>query len=82
MIKISMDQYYILGNHGVKCDENRIAFDPSTHIQSSLEIYDYASKWLKNISILMKFSINVYFVNLNHVVKFCYGRSIILLGAK
>ena len=54
-----------------------IAFDPSPHIKSPLEINVYCYKWLKNIGIMMKFDMNVYFVNLKHIAKFCYGWSII-----
>ena len=43
---------------------------------SLLEIQVYANKWFKNIGIVMKFGKNVYFVNLNHITKFCYGRPI------
>ena len=63
--------------HGVKFGENRITFYRSPHIRSYLAIHVYAYKRLKNIGIVMKFSMNMYFVNLNHIAKFCYGQSII-----
>ena len=40
-------------------------FDPSQRL------------WLKNIGIVMKFCMNEHCLNLNHITKFCYGRSII-----
>ena len=76
-----MDQFCIR-NHGVKFGENRITFDPTPHIKSPLEIHVCAYKWLKNIGIVMEFGMNVYFVNLNHVTKYCYGRSIIAPWSK
>ena len=82
MIKFSIDQFCVLGNHGVKFGENRITFDPSPHIKSPFKIHVYAYKGLKNIGIVMKFGINVYYVNLNHITKFCYGRSIIAPRSK
>ena len=63
MIKFSIDQFGILRNHG----ENWITFDPCPHIKSPLQIHVYAYKWLKNIGIVVNFSMNVYFVNLNHI---------------
>ena len=72
-----MDQFCVLRNHGVKFGKNRITFDPSPHIKSPLEIHFYAYNWLKHIGIMMKFGMNMYFINLNHIAKFCYGRSII-----
>ena len=77
MIKFCLDQSYVPRNHGVKFGENRITFDRSPHKKSPLEIHVYAYKWFKNIGIMMKFNMNAYFVNLNHIAKFCYGRSII-----
>ena len=64
-------------NHGIKFGESRITFDPIPHIKSSLEIHVYACKSLKNIGIVMKLGMKVYFVNLNHIIKICYGRSLI-----
>ena len=72
-----MDQFCILRNHDVRFGENRITFDSCPHIKSPSQIHIYTYKWLKNIGIVMKFSMKVYFINLNHVTKFCYGRSII-----
>ena len=60
-----MDQLFLLKSHGVKFGEDRITFDPRPHIKFPLEIPVYAYKWLKNIHIVMKFGMNVYFVNLN-----------------
>ena len=59
----------------VKFIENRIIFDPCLHIKPPLDIQVYAYKWLTNISIVMKFGMNVYFVNLHMFTKFCNGRS-------
>ena len=73
-----MDQFCVLRNYGVEFGENRIAFDPSPHIKFTLEIHVYFYKLLKNIGIVMKFGMNVYSVNVNHTIKFCYGRSIII----
>ena len=67
MIEFSVDQFYILRNYGVKFGENRITFDPSPHIKSPLETHGYAYKWLKNIGVMMKFDMSVYFGNLNHI---------------
>ena len=64
-------------NIDVKFVENRIKFDSSPNRKSPLEIHVYAYKWLKNVGIVMKFGIDVYFVNLNHIAKFCYDQSII-----
>ena len=50
--------------------------------KSILEIHVYAYKGLKNISIMMKFAMKMYFVNLNHVTKFWYGLSIIDFKSK
>ena len=72
-----MDHLFSLRNHGVKFDKNQIAFDPSPYKKSPLEIHIYAYKLLKNIGIVKKFRMNVYFINLNHITKFCYNRSII-----
>ena len=72
-----MDQFCVLRNHGVQFSEKRITFDRSAHIKSALEIHVYAYKWLKNIGIMIKFVMKVYFVNLNHIAKFFYVRSII-----
>ena len=72
-----LDQFFILRNQGEKFVENRITFDPCPHIKSPLQIYVYAYKWLKNIGIVMISGINLYFVNLNHITKFCCGRFII-----
>ena len=72
-----MDQFYVLRNHGEKFAENRITFGSGPHRKSPLEIHVYAYKRLKNIGIMMRFGINVYFVNLNRIAKFCYGLSII-----
>ena len=72
-----MDQFCIVKNHGVKFDENRITFDPSPLIKPPLEIYIYAYKWLKNIGIMINIGMSTYFINLNHITKFCYGRLII-----
>ena len=66
-----MDQFYALRNHSAKFGENRVTFDSSPHIKSPLEIQVCAYKWLRNIGIVMKFGIYVYFVNLNHITKFC-----------
>ena len=68
-----MDQFCILKNHGVKFGAYRITFDSSPHLNSPLEIHVNSCKWLKKIGIVMQFSKNVYFVNLNHITKFCYG---------
>ena len=62
MIQFSMDQFGILRYCFVNFGENRIAFDPSPHIKSPLEIHVYSYKWLKNIGIVMKFCMNVYFL--------------------
>ena len=70
-----MDQFCVFGNHGVKFGLNWIPFDPSPLIKSPLETHVYAYKWLKNIGIAIKFGMNVYFVNINHVI--LYGWSII-----
>ena len=59
--------------------ENWITFDPSPHVKSPLEIQIYDYKRLKNIGILMKFSMDAYFVNLNYITELCYGRSLIAL---
>ena len=48
--------------------------DPSPHIKSPEEIYIYAYRYLKNIDIVTKVDMKTYFVNLNHITKFCYGR--------
>ena len=72
-----MNQCCVLRNHGVKFGINRITFDLSPHIKSPLEIHIYSYKRLKNIDIVTKFSMNVYFVNVNNIAKFCYSRSII-----
>ena len=72
-----MDQFFLLRNLGVKLGENRITFDASLHIKSPLQIHIYAYKWLKNIGIVKKFGMNVHFINLNHIIKLCYGRFII-----
>ena len=77
MLNFCMDQFCALRNNGVQFGENRITFDRRPHIKSPLEIHVYDYKWLKNIGIVMKFGVNVYFVNLSHITKFCYGRSII-----
>ena len=77
MMKFNMDKFSVLRNHNAKFGENRITFDRSPHIKSPLEIHVYAYKWLKHIVIVMKFGMTIYFVNLNHIAKFCYGRSII-----
>ena len=77
-----MPKFCILRNYAVKFGENRITFVRSPHIKSPLEIHVYAYKWLKGIGIVMKFSMNVNFVNLNHITKFRYGRSIIALMFK
>ena len=69
-----MDQRCVLGNHGVKFGENWITLDH--YIKSPLEIYVYSYKWVKNIGIVMKFGMNVYFVYLNHITKFFYGRKL------
>ena len=74
-----MDELCILSNDGVKFSENHTTFDPITHIKFPLEIQVCAFKWLKMIGIVMKFSMNVYLVNPNHIKKFFYGRSIIAL---
>ena len=65
MKKFSMNQFCVLRKSYVKFGKNRITFDPSLHIKSLLEIHVYAYKWLKNIDIVMKFGMKVYFVNLN-----------------
>ena len=77
-----MDKFCVLRSHGVKFGENRITFDRSAHINSPLEIHVYAYKWLHNIGNVMKFGMKMYFVNLNYIAKFCYGRSIIALRFK
>ena len=82
MLKFSMDQFCILRNHGVIFNENQITFNPCPRITSPLHIHVYAYKCLKNIGIVMKFSMNVYFVNLNHITKICYGRFIIVATFK
>ena len=82
MIKFSTDQFYVQGNHSAKFDQNRITFDPSPHIKFPLEINVYTYKWLKNIGIVMKYGVNVCFVNLNHIAKFGYGRFIITPRSK
>ena len=60
-----MDKFCVPGNHGVKFGENRITFDPSPCIKSPLEIHVNAYKWLKTS--VMKFNMNVYFINLVEV---------------
>ena len=65
-----MDKLCVLRNHGVKFVENWITFDRSPHIKTPLEIHVCDYKWLRNIGIVMKFG-----MNLNHIAKFCYGRS-------
>ena len=45
-------------------------FDPSPHIKSPLGIHFYAYKRLENIAIVMKFHVNVYFVNLKHIINY------------
>ena len=77
-----MDKFCILRNHGLKFGENWTAFISSPHIKSPIEIHVNAYKCLKNIGIVMKFGVTVYFVNLNHIAKFCYGWSIIAPGYK
>ena len=67
-----MDQFGVLGNHGVKFGENRLAFGPSPHIKSPLGIYVCSYKLLINIGTVMKFGMNIYFVNLNRIAKCCY----------
>ena len=71
MIKFSIDQFLTLKNHGVKFDENWITFDPSPHLKSPLEFHVNTYKRLKNIGIVKKFGLIMYFVNLNHSTKFC-----------
>ena len=68
MIKISTDQFCILGNHGVNIKSYKVPFR-----NSRLRLL---------IDIVMKFNMNVYFVNLSHIIKFCYGRSIIATTSK
>ena len=62
-----MHQFCVLRNQSIKFGENQITFNPSPHIKSPLEILVYAYKRLK-----MKFGMNMYFVNLNHIKNFCY----------
>ena len=59
-------QFCLLRNHGVRFGGNRITFTPNPHIKSPLEIHVYAYIWFKNIGIMMKSGMNVYFLNLNH----------------
>ena len=73
-----MDQFWRLRNLGVKFGENWITLDLSRQIKSALEIHVYAYKWLKNNGIVVKFGMNMYFINLNHITKCCYDRSIIV----
>ena len=77
IIKLCMDQFFIWRYHGVKFVENWITFDPCPYIKFPLQFHVYAYKWLKNIGFVMKCGMKVYFVNLNHVTKFCYGWFII-----
>ena len=70
MIEFSMDQLYILRNHGVKVGKNQITFAPCPHRKSPLQIHVSAYKCLKDIGSVMKFSIKVYFVNQNHITEF------------
>ena len=72
MIIFNMNQFCVLRNHFVKFGENWITFHSNPYIKSPLEIYLYAYKWLKNIDSVMKFGMNMYFLNLNLIIKFCY----------
>ena len=70
MMKFSIYQLLLLRNRGVKFDENRITLEPCPHKKSALRIFDYTYKWLKNIGIVMRFGMNVYFVNLTILPNF------------